>query len=287
MNPATLVDLLGQSQFQAGVGWGLVGAVLLVAASRREQPTPLWGLVATAAAMISLWSRADFGWQFPIGLALLLAGGLLVEHDHRIGILIVICGAVAVGLDPVLPDQLWIRLGTMLFVAYGGLAIGAVDEELGHTGIPALMVAGTVFGIWATVPETDLARVLMGVMVAVIFTAWPRARVQVGVAGACTLAAVMAAIIASGGVTRPGAIVGSWATLGLFAAAPVVRARLSHYRWVAFIVHGVAVFLASRVAGLQQGRVAAAAIALPTLAIVAVFIGLLHRADRRQASPVT
>ncbi len=42
MNPLTLIELVGQDEFLAGLGWGLVGACMILFAPSRWRPVPAW-----------------------------------------------------------------------------------------------------------------------------------------------------------------------------------------------------------------------------------------------------
>jgi hypothetical protein len=282
VNPLTLIDLLGRSHFQVGLGVGVVGSVMTLVLWRDlRRPIPIWGtLVSLAVVLGAALLMPD--WVAPaIGVILLLAGGELLNRVPILGALVLVGAATVLALLPIVPDRVWIRTGTAAFVLAGGWAIQRVDRSLGETGIPILMIAATVFGIWATVPETEHARILVGAVAGTFLLGWPKAIARIGSNGAYALAGVMAWSIAIGGAERTGSIIGAWATLGVFFAAPLIRPGVVPKRWPVLAVHVVTVLLASRVAGLQEGGTTAAAIAIPVL--IAALVVIYHLVEPSRA----
>nr|MBO2500880.1 hypothetical protein [Acidimicrobiia bacterium] len=48
MNPLTLIELIGQEEFLAGLGWGIVGGLVVLFAPSRLRPLPVWGVIVAA-----------------------------------------------------------------------------------------------------------------------------------------------------------------------------------------------------------------------------------------------
>lgn len=277
MNPATLLELLSRPEFLAGAGWGAVAAVLLLIASRWVDPAPMWGPAVAAAAFLPFAGVEDFGWNLPLGLVLVVGGGLVLTVARTLGRTFVFAGTLILVTDPLFPDDLWIRAGTLAFVLAGGWAIGWVDNAAGHTGLPALMFAVSVFGVWAGVPDTEFASILMGVILLTVFMAWPRTRAQIGSGGGYALTFMLAIAIVLGGAARPPSIVGGWAVLGLFWVVPWVAIRLAQRRWAVFAVHVVVMVVTARIAGLNPQVMWAVVIAGIALVIGAVLVMLIER----------
>lgn len=219
-------------------------------------------VVATAMGSASIVAR-PLG--LVLGLAVLILGGELNRRSLPAGLALIGLGAFVVALRSGIETVWWIQLGTMLFVVVAGWTIAKVDGQLGISGIPALMIGGTVFGVWATVPDTELARVLMGVVAATMVAAWPLRRVRIGSGGAYALAGLLAWTVAIAGEGRVGSIIGGWATIGAFAIALGTTHIARIHAWMLFGLHALSVLLASRVAGLQESHYAAVAIAAPVL----------------------
>lgn len=286
MNPATLIDLIGQPEFQAGLGWGVVGALILLVARRRGGIAPCLGIVVAGASVYPAFQYADIDPLLPVGIALLAAGGSWIRRFPLFAVPMILAGAAALLRETSLPDPLWVRIGSIVFTLGGGWVIGSIDRDAAETGLPTVMATGTAFGVWATVPDTEMASVVIGALVATVLTAWPKARARIGQAGGYALAGTIAAAIALGGGARLGSIVGGWATLGLFTAAPALKGFVSRYRWWAVAVHAVLVILASRVAGFQDSPWAAAAIAIPVLVLVVSGVAFAWNATKSQLSRV-
>ena len=269
MNPLTLIELIGQDEFLAGLGWGLVGGLLIFFSPSRWRPVPIWGLIVAACVVGGAWPFVDTGPLVALGIAVLSIGGELVGRGRWWGVFLIGGGAAAVALADGIPDIWWVRVGTVLFIGIGGWAIGRLSAVLADTGVPALMVAGTAFGVWATVPDTEIAATFLGALTPLVFTAWPQVRAIVGSGGAYAIAGALAWAIAEGGAARAGSIIGGWGTIGAFVGALFVSRLLAERRWYLFAVHGVAVLLTSRVAGMFETGSAALVVVVPVLVAAA------------------
>ncbi len=156
----------------------------------------------------------------------------------------------------------------------GSLAVANLERAHGSAVPVPTLLAITAFGVYATVPDTEHARAVLGasIPVAVVGLVLPRARV--GAVGSATAWGVIVAAVGLGGVGRSTAIVGGLACAGVLVAEPAgrllgPRGRAIHElglphalaaRMVA--VHGSLVFVASRVAGLRAELPAASVIAV-------------------------
>src|SRR5690606_18527539 len=269
MNPLTLIELIGQEEFLAGLGWGIVGGLVVLFAPSRLRPLPVWGVIVAACVVGGAWPFVGAHPLVAVGIAALAAGGGLVGRGRWWGVLLIGAGAAAVALTENVPDVWWVRVGTVAFIGIGGWAIARLSEALADTGVPALMVAGTAFGVWATVPDTEIAATFLGALTPLVFAAWPQVRAIVGSGGAYAVAGALAWAIAEGGAARAGSIVGGWGTIGAFAGALFVSRLLAERCWYLFAVHGVAVLLTSRVAGMFETGSAALVVVVPVLVAAA------------------
>lgn len=287
MNPLTLFELLLTREFQSGLGWGVIGLVILLAVPRQKAPRPIWGVVVSAVALVAALGMVGRRLGLVIGLVLVILGGELTRRMMVGGLFVVGLGAFTVAVRSGIETRWWIQLGTMLFIVVAGWMIGRIDHQQGDSGIPVLMVAGTVFGVWATVPDTELARVLMGTTVATVIAGWPVRKARIGSGGGYALAALLAWAVAIGGEARTGSIIGGWATVGAFPVALLGTSVARLRPWALFGLHAGSVFVASRIAGLQDSPYVALAISAPAL-IVTIIIGVMLAAgDEADQVPLT
>ena len=148
-------------------------------------------------------------------------------------------------------------------------ALAAFDRRWRHLGLLPPLLAVTAAGIWACVPDVEGPLVLLGASLLLTPLGWPSpvaARwpglAAFGVAGSVAVAAVLVWVVATGGVGRPGSVVGGLACLGLLAVEPAVRLVDSRRRsplellerrpgltWTAVAAHLLLVGIASRVTG--------------------------------------
>lgn len=269
MNPLTLIQLLGQDEFLAGFGWGLVGAAAIVFAPKRWRPIPAWGVIVGVCVIGAASPFVGPRFTLVLGVGLAVLGSELAKRGHAWAWIAVWAGAISIGLLSSIPDVWWVRLGTTFFVVAGGWLIDRMASALDDTGIAPLMFAGTAFGVWATVPDTEIAAAFLGVLTPMTLTAWPQVRSVLGAGGAYALTGVLAWTIAEGGAARAGSIIGGWGTIGAFIGAVFVTQLLAERRWFLFGVHGVAVLLASRVAGMFEMGSAALVVVVPVLVMAA------------------
>jgi dTDP-4-dehydrorhamnose 3,5-epimerase len=142
----------------------------------------------------------------------------------------------------------------------------------------------TAFGIWATVPDTHGARVLLGAAVPLALGTTHLVGARLTSAGAFALAGLVVWIGATGGEARPASIIGAWASLGLLLILPIAMGRLRSYR-VAFLLigQGLFVFVTARIIGF--GDDAASAI-LTTVLLYGLVLGVLRVVtSRAEATP--
>src|SRR5690606_32918712 len=84
-------------------------------------------------------------------------------------------------------------------------------------GVGPVLVAVTVAGVYLTVPDTEMATVLLGAALPAAALGWPFAWGRLGGGGALATVAVVAWTVALDGRGRLGSVVGGVACLGLLA----------------------------------------------------------------------
>jgi hypothetical protein len=211
----------------------------------------------------------------------------------------------AAGGGPAQPALGW--PGLALATAAVAAALAAFDRRWGRLGLLPLLLALSAAGIWATVPDTEAALVLLGAALAMALLGRPGplagrrpGLASFGVAGSLAVAAVLVWVVATGGAGRPGSVVGGLACLGLLAVEPAARGldprrrspldpleRRPGLAWAAAAAQLVLVAVASRVVGRPDAAATALGLAALELgAALAAGVALARRwsPSRRTAS---
>ena len=98
-----------------------------------------------------------------------------------------------------------------------------LDRRAARLGLGPVLWLLTVFGVYVTVPDTELIRPLVGVAIPLALCGWPLRVARVGAGGAAAGIALLMWVGAAEGYGRPGSIVGAAAALGLFLVEPAGR----------------------------------------------------------------
>lgn len=286
----TLADLFTRPDFQAGLLAGAVGLGVLYAVSTQSPDTKWWGGVFTLAALIAINTAVGRHLGVSSGLFALAAGGWLLspDNDRRtkpLGWVLVILGAIIVGWRGGLSDIDWLPWVTPVAIVIAGASFAGWSRRLPHNLLGPMM-AITAFGIWVTVPETEHARVFLGVSLPLAAATLRPFHARLSTAGSFALAGMVIWVVAIGGDARPGSIIGGWGTLGAIAILPWLRsnatARIQERPVLIVGFHALFVLVASRVIGLWESAVIAS-LAVMFVALVAfVVIG-----SHTKGSPTT
>jgi hypothetical protein len=278
---STLADLFTRPDFQLGVLAGVVGLGVLYAASREDSKTQWWGVVFALASLLVINTAVERRLGVSSGLLALGVGGwLLRPADDRttraLGWALVVAGAILIGWRGGLSDIDWLPLLTPVAIVIAGVALSTFSTRLPHNLLGPMM-AITAFGIWVTVPETEHARVLLGVSVPLAIATMRPIHARLSTTGAFALAGMVVWVVAIGGDARPGSIVGGWASLGLLAILPFVRpsaATLIEKRPLLVVgLHALFVLVAARVIGLWESAVVASIAVLFIAVMVLIVVG--------------
>ena len=256
-------------EFVSGLAAGAIALLAATVQSRRYgHHAPVAGLVMTVAALVAT-SRT---WSVVPG-ALLGLGGVAVTLawlDRRCSgcgpsftmaaVLIAPFAAVlAVDASP----TAWVRGLVGAAIVLGAPAASQTEAAWGDAGLPPVLYAITAAGVFAAVPDTEQAVVLLGASVPLGLAGWPQGHVRLGPTGAGAAVALLVWVAAVGGRGREPSIVGAVACLGLLVTLPAGRRRarrtggvvIGHPQHVAVLVVGVhlaVVAVASRVAGIAS-----------------------------------
>ncbi len=262
-----LIDLIQRTEFRAGLIAGAVGVVLtlMVGIGWRTRPVRIWGVVFTAAAWTAVWVSIGRRLSLGLGLALLVLAGLMWSKSRPASATTAVAGASIAAWRGGLTDILWIRLGVVVAILLIGMGILRFARQSQLSGLTVPLFAITVFGIWATVPDTEAARIPLGVMAVMGLVAWPWRFASIGDAGAFALAGMIVWVAALGGEAREGSIIGAWASAGVLLTGllPHVAPRLG--RWAVLALQGVVVFWTARIAGFRDDAIPAFVLALPVV----------------------
>jgi|FLYL01.1.fsa_nt_gi hypothetical protein len=256
----TILDLFGRAEFLAGLGFGTAAALVLLGPLRHLPG--IWGVsyvVASAAAV-----QTSVGRRLGVyaALALLGLGGYLWERNPYWGAAGVGAGALILTTRGGVDATTWVPWALVGMVFWAGTTGRRIDTVV-DPGWSGLVIWMTAFGIWITVPDTDLARILVGVGVplAALSRLSPR---PVG-PSAFALFGLFCWVAAVGGLTRPASVIGGWLALGLVLLTAAIRGRLPAGQ--ALVVHAGLVLVGTRVIGLWTD-------ALPAVIGGAILMGL-------------
>jgi hypothetical protein len=283
---------------------GLIVALglVLVAHSRghapghRRQPLALGGVALAAAALVAIAMSDDgaavTGTQV---LGVSVAGiGAQVASWIRLPVwarpLLVLPGA-ALTVDAMEIVRPAVVGPTIVATAVLAVLVAETDRIHAATAAGPPLLAASIFGMYASIPETGTILPVLIVAIPIGAVGGPLRVACLGTAGAEATVVLLAAVVAQGGQHRPASIVGGLATLGVLALEPLARALARRVRpapenWRSprllglSAMHVIVVFVAARVAGLRHDLRSAVLIVMATAGLaLAVLIALDRDAD--------
>jgi hypothetical protein len=282
----TLLDLLTQTDFLTGLFLGAVAAVAFVVIGREGGIG--WGLAVSAATALGIGLTSGLERSLLLGLALLVFGGWWLERagssDSAMpssaqvpGWLVVGLGALVVtGVEGVRIDSMIRVLAPLVVVGAGYLLSRWATSP--HRWLLGPLWAATAFGVWVTVPDTELARVLLGSSLGLALTTTPKGRsIRISSAGAFALAGALVWISIGGGAERDASIIGAWGALGVLALLPLLGRRSEGLpTWAVVGSHLAVVAISTRVMGLWGEPMPALLGVLAVLAAGLVGLGVFN-----------
>jgi hypothetical protein len=250
-----------------------------------------WGWLAVLGVISALDLTGHLLPSTALGLALLLIAGAVTQRWRLSTVwlaALMLPGAVVIGaalaLRQILPA--WANAAVILGTVIGGCTGATLDRHRESRGYAPLLFAVSSAGLYATVPDTDFALILAGVLLPMGLLCLPRYRMITGAAGAAGLSGCVCVVAAIGGYGRPSAIVGGIACLGVVALAPALAKLASSVKAgrrelmpsLVIAIHVVLVWYAARIAGRQPfARRALVVWAVGEIVVVAAVTTVLRR----------
>ena len=304
--------LLTSPQFAAGWWCGVVAfgagvAAAVVHRSRsRPAPVPMLGLLFGGAVLLAV--GMTLGWPAGLALGLLVLAGAGVAGSWMgvgplLSMLLAVPGAWLVVFRGAPPLAGWLRLLTMTAVVAGGWLLADVDRRWGRAGFVPVLLAVSVAGVYATVPDTEQALAALGVALPLALLGWPRPLASLGQGGAYVAAGTLVWVVSAGGVGRASSVIGGVACLGLLVVEPLARGLhpdrrsvvdcLPSGRWgppAVTTLHLSLVYPAARVVGLrpsvtQAAILAGVGLAGAVLVALGATLGWCKPSDEHDAEP--
>ncbi len=305
MMPGSVRDVVAQTSFQMGFVIGVVFAVMagVVAWALRQRPLPLGGLVVASGFVLGIVSSRELPASLPWGLLLLSIGGFVagrIAQQRAVQpVAVVACalpGALALSTDTGSPQTRWIPTLVVVAVAIGSPLVADFDRRYGARGWSLVCYAISVGGVYLTVPDTELALVLLGACLPALLLGWPTTFASLGWAGSYAAVGALAWVGTFEARGRHAAIFGAVGCLGLLVAEPIADVlrdghgtivnRLAKHRSSIVPVAAAQlalVLVASRVAGRTHNVRAAFIMTAVELAAAVAALAILDRPTRTHA----
>jgi hypothetical protein len=242
-------------------------SLLAVLVARGALRSIALGISVVVAVLGGLSAEDVLDAALPIGLALIALGAIVSERRPLV-VRAAALGPGGVVLVTVAADgpQRWARVLAFVTVIAAGPAAAAFDRH--SPSFTFGLLAISALGAYATVPDTEQARALVGGLLPVGLVALGFRRVPES-SGPTMGVALLAWVALVGGVGRPGSVVGAIGCLGVLALGPLARRNAPA---LVVAVHVLIVVVASRVAGLRHSAWTAAAVLLPVMLIAATLL---------------
>lgn len=277
MLDAELARGLGAGTAAAAV---LLAAVLLTRDRGRSSPLPGAGIAVVGASLWAIGQQRDLPTDVVVGILGVGAACALPALRRSTVAMLAVALPFAYLIAQESSPTGWIRGAVLLSASLGAVAAARTEDTWGPEGVTPALLALTAAGVFAAVPDTEEAAVLLGATVPMALLGWPLRLVTLGPAGAGGATALLAWVVAVGGRGRTPSIVGGLACLGLLVGLAAGRwlrqrsrapgdRRTSRFSGAPLVlaVHGIVVIVASRVAGIS-GRMSTA------VAVAALTVGL-------------
>jgi hypothetical protein len=306
-----LNDLVHARAFALGLAFGGIAFLLLslIGVVRRGRVPDAAGLAFAAAAWLGVrgaWGPELASGSVALALLVISIGGACVVIVNRrttfgskfpaaVTAVAIAPGAIYLAKVTPLAGGSTARTVLAVSVIVIGVAMRDFDAMHGPKGAPWLLFLISALGVYLAVPDTELARVMLGVALPFVLLSIPKPIFALGPAGSPALAGVFVWVVVVGGRGRPGSVVGGLATIGVLVAEPLGRrvfGRLlppsrrpeldnfeEDWRFIAAtaaIAQLVIALYASRVVAREDAAGRALLICLPLIAIATACVPMLY-----------
>jgi hypothetical protein len=268
-NAGAMSALLRSSGFVVALLPASGVSLLAVIVTRRRTRSIAFAIAAAAGVFVGLNAEDVLNAALPAGLLLLGAGALVSErHPPIVRVAALAPGAVVLVTLAAEGTSGWARALVLVAIVGVGSAAASIDRRFPYLTFGLLALSA--LGAYATVPDTEQARAVVGALLPIAVLAF-FARETAEAAGPSLGVALVGWVALVGGVARPGSVVGAIGCLGVLLLAPLARRTLPV---VVMVMHLAIVGLASRVAGLRQSAWIAAALLLPVVIVASIVLAL-------------
>jgi len=263
-------------EFRTGFAVGLLGLAVAFITGRLWRrlwgtPAPILGALWVVGVLVAVYAVDRWDPVMIAGLGLLALAGTLFDFFHWVPWMRVLAAGPGAWLvtrqyaeSQLSGSIFWLMVATVMIAA--PLTVSS-DRRLVPAGLGVVLWAITLGGVYGTLPDTEEALVMVGVVAPLAFLAASNLG-RLGAIGGYASVGLLAWTTGQGGVGRPASIIGALACLGVFLVIPAVRLVDKTPGWrELFMVHLAAVFTSSRVAGLRTDLLEAAGIASGALAV--------------------
>ena len=225
MSEATIEVLTGPAFFTgiiAGATALVIGWLAYLIFSDGDRPSRAGGLVLTVAAVTAIAVVNEIPSSVVLGIAVLVVAGWL-PLPSIFSPLLALPGAMILAFDGGITSADWVPWFMIVAIALAAPLVASFDRAYASTGIPFPTYALAVVGLFFTVPDTEVAVVLLGTVLAGTFLGWPKPLFALGRGGAFALVGLFVWVAGTGGAARPVTVIVAVACLGLLVAEPVGR----------------------------------------------------------------
>jgi hypothetical protein len=284
------VDAWNLDELRSGLAFGAVGSGLLLVARigvGRRGPVPLAGVLIAAGG---LWTGASIR-SVPsavlvgvlgVGAAAAVAALPLASVWYGVALAVPFAWAIGFHGDVIAPP--WGRALVTAGASGGAMLAAAYDSDWRPDSVGLTLLVISSAGMYATVPDTELAAAAFGVVLPFVLLGWPLRVAALGRFGTGAAVAMLLWAGAVGAAGRPASVIGLVECLGLLAGHPLGKALLPRAgarlrRWsrewqiIAMVIsHALFVTGASRVVGSASDPFSAAVLGA-ILGVGAVLVG--------------
>jgi hypothetical protein len=278
-NAGAMGTLVRSSGFVVALLTAGAASFIALTAGRRRVASVAQGIAVVVGAIAGLAAEDVLPAALPVALLLLVVAALASQGRSLIvRVTALVPGGVLLVTVAADGTRGWARALAFVAVITAGPAAASFDRYAPRLTFGLLAISA--LGAYATVPDTEQARALVGALLPVALAAFGFRRVSEA-SGPIAGVALVAWVALVGGVGRPGAVVGAIGCLGVLALGPLSRRATPV---LVVTMHVAVVAVASRVAGFRQSAWTAAAVVLPVMVVAAALLAAAER-SRKENPP--